>query len=215
MVGLRENKTLKWLLIIQSFTPLFVLLLIKYFKWDIFALIFKFTHMLMREGIIKAVEKAWFHDEFLRVVLWVFCVALLLLGIWIYYYFRGTQNAGFTDRAEKISVGDDTTEMSMAFFATYVIPMVMDDVTELRGFLCFIIVIVMLVLLMRNTNLYYQNPVLTVLGYKTFQFLFVDTAEKDFIGNTYIAITRGEFNQTKIIKRKYISDNVFLIYNKN
>ena len=31
----------------------------------------------------------------------------------------------------------------------------------------------------------------------------------------HIAITRGDFDASKLIKRKCISDNVYLVYNKN
>lgn len=209
---MKQNLFLKWLLIIQSFLPLFLLLFVKYIKKDVFKLIFKFTDLILHGKITKAITMSFFHEEILRVIICLCCMILLLFDGWIYYYFKGRELAGFVDRAEKISINGDTTEMSVAFFVTYVIPMVMDDITEIKGFICFLIVISMLILLMRNTNLYYQNP---ILGYKTFQFIFIETGNENLKNTDYIGITRGEFDSTKIIKWKYISDNVFLVYNKN
>ena len=80
------------------------------------------------------------------------------------------------------------TENSVTFFVTYITPLVLDDIDEGRGFFSFITIAALLILLMRNTNLYYQNPFLTILGYRSFYFHFEG---EDGMGN--IAITRGEF----------------------
>ena len=143
------------------------------------------------------------------------CTILLVAGILIYLYFNKVQTVGFTDHAEKISVSNDTTETSAAFFVSYVMPMFLENIIELKGFLCFVIMMMLLIMLMRNTNLYYQNPILAVLGYKTFGFKFSETSDIALKSKDYIAITRGKIDETKIVKRKYIADNVFLIYNKN
>lgn len=213
---MRENRFLKRLLIMQSFTPLFLLLIIKY--WDVASLrmLFKFLGYILEKNVVLAFAKVRERLEFIpHTILLICCIALLLIEIVIYLYFRRSQTAGFADRAEKISVENDTTEASASFFVSYVTPMLMDDITEIKGFLCFLIIMLMLIMLMRNTNLYYQNPILSVIGYKTFEFRFTETSEDSLKDKNYIAITRGKFDETRIIKRKYISDNVFLIYNKN
>lgn len=212
---MKENKILKWLLIIQSFTPLFFLLLIKYFDHTLFGLVNKFFKLIFSGNVIDALLKAFCHEKFLQLLLIIVCTVLVIWGVWIYFYFGRVQTAGFTDRAEKISVGSDTTETSVAFFVSYIIPMLLDDITKLKGFICFTIIITMLILLMRNTNLYYQNPILAVIGYKTFEFQFTETNDSSLKGKDYIAITKGKVDESKIIKRKYITDNVFVIYNKN
>lgn len=111
---------------------------------------------------------------------------------------------------KKIIIDADVTENSVTFFVTYITPLVLDDIDEGRGFFSFITIASLLILLMRNTNLYYQNPFLTILGYRSFYFHFEG---EDGMGN--IAITRGNFDTSKLIKRKRISDNVYLVYNKN
>lgn len=212
---LRENRFLKWLLIIQSFTPLFLLLIIKYWNRIIWQLIAKFFNFIISGNVTEAILKSFRNAEFFRLVLILICTILLVTGILIYLYFNKAQTVGFIDHAEKISIGNDTTETSVAFFVSYVMPMLLEDITELKGFLCFVIIMMMLIMLMRNTNLYYQNPILAVLGYKTFGFKFSETSDAALRDKDYIAITRGKIDETKIVKRKYIADNVFLIYNKN
>lgn len=212
---LRENRFLKWLLIIQSFTPLFLLLIIKYWDWNICKLVSEFFNFIVSGNVKEAIFKSFKNEELLRLMFIFICAILLVAGILIYLYFNKVQTVGFTDRAEKISVSNDTTETSAAFFVSYVMPMLLEDIIELKGFLCFVIIMMLLIMLMRNTNLYYQNPILAVLGYKTFGFKFSETSDSVLEGKEYIAITRGNIDETKIIKRKYIADNVFLIYNKN
>lgn len=102
------------------------------------------------------------------------------------------------------------TENSVEFFVTYITPLILDDIDKGSGFLIFISIVIFLIFLMRNTNLYYKNPVLTILGYKSLRFHFESDTEKE-----HIAITRGDVDASKLIKRKRISDNVYLVYNKN
>ena len=124
-VRLRQNLFLKWLLIVQSFSPLFVLLLVKYIKKDVSKLVFKFINLIVDGNISAAIPSAFFHEEILRVTICLFCTILILFGGWIYYYFKGRELAGFIDRAEKISINGDTTEMSIAFFTTYIFGLLM------------------------------------------------------------------------------------------
>lgn len=97
---------------------------------------------------------------------------------------------------------------------TYVLPMVMDDIGTLKNFSIFVFLMVMLCILMWKTNLYYQNPILTILGYEIVSFQFEHTELSQFQGDrTCIGITRHtKVKDGMYIRRQYISDNVFLIY---
>lgn len=212
---MRRNRLLKWLLIVQSFMPLFILLFIKYYDGRTWDLVIKFFRFAVTGEVATAVVSAVNHGEFLRFVLLLLCVIMITGGVLIFFCFNKIQTAGFTDRAERISVKNDTTELSAAFFISYVVPMLLDDVTDKRGFICFLVLMVLLILLMRNTNLYYQNPILAILGYKTFEFQFTETGNRALMGKEYVGIVKGTLDETRIIKRKYIADNVFVICNKN
>ena len=206
---MKENKYLKWLLIIQSFLPLFFLVLIRCFSLHRLELVMQFIVRLFQGdfGIILIALK---HSEIFSVTLLCICIIMLAIGIMIYLLFNKIQKSGFYEEHENIVVDADATENSVAFFVTYITPLVLDDIGEGRGFLSFIAIAIMLILLMRNTNLYYQNPFLAILGYKSFYFHFPSDERK-----VYVGITKGDFDATKIIKRKRISDNIYLVYNKN
>lgn len=53
------------------------------------------------------------------------------------------------------------------------------------------------------------------MGYRTFKFSFKETTDMTVIDKSLVAITRGDFDENKIIQRKKVDDNVFVIYNKN
>lgn len=206
---MRENRYLKWLLIIQSFFPLFFLALIRCYSIYRLKLILQFI-MGLFQGNFGVVSIALRHSELFSVTLLCICIIMLATGVMIYVLFNKTQKSGFKEENEKIIVDADTTENSAVFFVTYITPLVLDDMGECRGFLSFTAIIVVLILLMRNTNLYYQNPFIAILGYKSFYFHFPSDEH-----NEYVAITKGDFDATRIIKRKCISDNIYLVYNKN
>ena len=95
---------------------------------------------------------------------------------------------------------------------TYVLPMAMDDLDTLQGFIVFAILMAMLFALMWKTNLYYQNPVLTILGTRFSRLSLKlrnwhNTKKRNVSGTT-----RGNVEEGDNIKRQIISDNVFIIY---
>jgi hypothetical protein len=73
----------------------------------------------------------------------------------------------------------------------------------------------MVIMLLSRSNTFYQNPVLAAMKYRTFSFKFLNP-DNDIINpdRIYIGITNGKpIAEEAVIKRKYISDGVFVIYN--
>lgn len=206
---MKENKYLKWLLIVQSFLPLFFLVIIRCYSKIRVEMIFNFISELVH-GNLGIIRLALNHSEIFAASLLFVCTLMFVVSLCIYFFFKRSQSFGFQEEEKRIVIDADVTENSVAFFVTYITPLVLDDIDESRGFFSFITIIALLILLMRNTNLYYQNPFLTILGYRSFYFHF-DGEE----GLGDIAITKGDFDASKLIKRKRISDNVYLVYNKN
>lgn len=210
----KESGAIKWCLILQSFTPLFVLLLIENWDWSFFKLLQKFGANLWAPPF-EVWGKVFHHPNLYSTLLMGFCLISVLLGVLIYLLFRNIQQSSYNDKGEKITVLEDTTGNSVVFFVSYILPLMLDDICELKGFLCFFIILTLVVLLMRNTNLYYQNPILTVLGYRTFRFSFSKTQYDIQPEAEFIAITKGKFDASKVVIRKQIADNVYIVYNKN
>ena len=206
---MKENKYLKWLLIVQSFFPLFFLVIIRCYSKVRVKLVYHFVSELFH-GNFKVIGTALNHSEIYATSLLCFCAIMFMFGFGTYFFFKKNQSFGFQEEEKKIVIDADVTENSVTFFVTYITPLALDDLDESRGFFSFITIAVLLILLMRNTNLYYQNPFLTILGYRCFYFRF---DREEGMGN--VAITRGDFDASKLIKRKRISDNVYLVYNKN
>ena len=207
---MKENKYLKSLLIQQSFLPLYLLIIIRCCSANRFHLIINFFSELF-QGNFGVIGTALHHSEVFGTFLLCFSLLFFVFSLGIYFLFKKNQTFGFHEETKKIVKGADMTENSIVFFVTYITPFVLDDISQFGGFFSFITIVVLLFMLMHKTNIYYQNPFLTLLGYKTFYFHF--EGEED--GEPMIAITRGEIDPSKIIKRKRIADNVYLVYNKN
>lgn len=207
---MKENKYLKSLLIQQSFLPLYLLIIIRCFSEHKCHLIVNFFSELFH-GHLGVIWTALHHAEIFGTFLLCLSLLLFVFSLGIYFLFKKNQTFGFHEEAKKIVKGADMTENSIVFFVTYITPFVLDDIGQCGGFFSFITIVVLLFMLMHKTNIYYQNPFLTLLGYKTFYFHF--EGEED--SEPMIAITRGEIDPSKIIKRKRIADNVYLVYNKN
>ena len=160
-------------------------------------------------GVIGSALK---HPEIYATSLLCFCAIMFVFGLLVYFFFKKKVRASaFVEEGKKIIIDADVTENSVTFFCLHTLRhWSWTILMKAEDFLVFITIAALLILLMRNTNLYYQNPFLTILGYRSFYFHFEG---EDGMGN--IAITRGDFDTSKLIKRKRISDNVYLVYNKN
>lgn len=106
-------------------------------------------------GVIGSALK---HPEIYATSLLCFCAIMFVFGLLVYFFFKKSQSFGFREEGKKIIIDADVTENSVTFFVTYITPLVLDDIDEGRGFFSFITIAALLILLMRNTNLYYQNP---------------------------------------------------------
>lgn len=153
--------------------------------------------------------------EILRCGLLVISTVVVLIGTLIYFSFKRDQHIGFVSKGEKVKIDDNISDVSVAFFVTYVIPLLMDNLDTPRGLLLFSSILCMMLLMMRNTQLCYQNPILSMVGYRVFHFTFNETIDDKLKGKTYIGVTIGKFDDKKVIVRKEIVDGVYLIYNKN
>ena len=71
--------------------------------------------------------------------------------------------------------------------------------------------IMFLILLLLRTNLYYQNPILILLGYKIYVVQIKNPENKELKEKNTIAISREKLVEDRVIKKKQISGNVFLM----
>ena len=212
---MKDNLRIKRSLVIQSFAPLFLLLTIKYMNMSLYwSLICKFFSEIKQSGV-STIIKAYRHPTFGGLFIFILGLVWLIITISITFGFKGIQNSGFKSCGERITIAKNETEGSAMFMVTYVIPLLTDDVSSIHGLVAFILMLAMIITLLINSKTFYNNPILTVLKYKiySFKFIYPDTDIVD-PNAEYICITRGEKISTEAtIKRKHISDGVFLIYN--
>lgn len=206
-----ENKSMKRKLIMQSFAPLFLILFIQYFDCELLFLPGKlFEDIRNRQWNI--IPKVLYHEFFVTYILEFICLVWIIYSAIGVKAFGRLQRANFSSQGETLTNIEKIPDSGVTFFMTYVLPMAMDDLDSPKGIVVFVILMGLLFVLMWKTNLYYQNPVLTILGYEVFSFQFETTQLNGFHGKECIGITRGKVNEGRSIKRQLISDNVFIIY---
>lgn len=210
-----EKLMLKKILILQSFAPLFILIIIKNINVDIYRNLIMNCYC----NYLKIGTKAFlimFNDKaFGSFIITIIGALWLLLVLIVVLIFREIQQNGFKSSGEQIIIQDSPKDNGAAFLVTYVLPLVVDNVESRKDAIVFIVIVFMLIFLLINSNLFYQNPVLVAMKYRTFTFKFKNP-DKDIMypHKVYIGLTRGDYIiEEDIIKRKYISDGVFLIYN--
>ncbi len=210
-----ENLNLKRCLVLQSFAPLFLLLFIKHLDISLYLkLVRSFFELLTNTGI-RAFSIAVNHVSFGNFVISIISTIWLIITIAIELGFNGMQKAGFKSAGEQIIIEDSPNDSGATFLVTYVLPLLTDDVESVRGLIVFLSMLIMVVLLLTRSNTFYQNPVLSAMKYRTFSFKFLNPSndiaypERTYIGITY----KTPIAEETVIKRKYISDGVFVVYN--
>lgn len=208
-----NNLKLKRDLVFQSFAPLFMLLFIKHFKKNYLDLVCEFFDALCSMGI-TAFYVALNHSYFGELVVFFISMCWLVVTILISLGFKGIMKAGFVSAGERIKIVDSPNDGGATFLVTYVLPLLTDDIKDVRGLIVFLTIIIMVILLLTKSNTFYQNPVLMAMGYRTFSFTFKNPAiDIPDSQKVYIGITgKNSIDDDSIVKRKYISDGVFVIY---
>lgn len=203
-------------MILQSFFPLFLLLAIKYVDFcEHYSLVEKFFNSLKENGI-STIGIAINHSALGGIIIAFISMIWLLVSVIVAIGFNGMQKGGFSSRGETIIILENHTDSGASFLVTYILPLLTDTIADLRDLLGFIVMLVVLILLLSNSNTFYQNPVLVALKYRTFSFKFLNPAN-DILEpeNVFIGITHGEpITENAAIIRKYVSDNIYIIYNE-
>ncbi len=154
----KDNLRIKRSLILQSFAPLFLLLTIKHLDvclyWN---LIHRFFDAIKKNGlttIVAAVKHPAFGGFFVSVlgVFW------LILTIFIAFGFKGIQTSGFKAAGEQIDIAEVQSEGSATFLVTYILPLLTDDLSSLRGLIVFLLMLAMIIALLINSKIFIIIP---------------------------------------------------------
>lgn len=139
---------------------------------------------------------------------------MLICSVWLIYsliiYFKFQLYRTF-DCIEGVTIKNVKYERDagLNFWLTYVFPLLFDELKKWQNLVAFVFILLLMVSLLYKTNLYYQNPVLVILGYRIIHFNFETQEDIEMIG-----ICPKEINTQYVIKYKFISDNVVCIKQK-
>lgn len=176
---------MKFKLTIQSLFPLYVILLVfNINRWNSFD---------------KEYQTFWDTNWYI-VVAKVFLLILILISIIFYFALICFKKYG-NETHTKIEKCRNINDQSLLFFVTFILPICFSDFTDYHQILCCLITLVMMIILLLKTNLYYQNPILTLIGYNIFE-IYTES-------RTLLVITRDKLKPGGYISKKKISDNVY------
>lgn len=165
----RDTK-LKRQLMVTSFLPLFFLLAIKQVDPKNDLVLFKKFFCQYKSMGFEIIPKVFFHDSFWRMLTLLICLLWIILSVVFLLVFKDLQTNRFSGgkRIENVEYEDD---VSLNFFASFLMPLLM-DVSKWQEFLVFFGMLGMIFALMSKSNLFYQNPILMILGYRCFTYSY-------------------------------------------
>lgn len=189
---MKKEKLFKYGLILLSLSPVFVLTIIKnlYFSFD-----------KQKEDFI--LKMPW--------LLGVLCVCgiCFIISIFVFFTYKGNQTHGFTEGYTIKEVSEEQ-DAGINFFLTIVLRIIIDDLDKWQNSLTFVLIMIITIILLSKTNLYYANPVLMIFGYRVIRFKF-ETPPPNMNDDEYIGICPKKINASHSIKFKRIDDNVLCI----
>lgn len=183
-------------LIILSMSPLFFLIFIQNFPW-------LKVDTILTNGFNKEIllNHIFLIMGLLICILWnsLSCI------IWLEfkYFYKYGNSSGY-----QIQQLVEEREAGLTFFLTLILPLMINDISTFNGLLLMVVLVAIIIKLLAKTNLYYQNPILIILGYRVYRFSF--TCNSQYVGEC-IGIAINELNISNTIEYKNIEENVFVV----
>lgn len=157
---------MKYKLMIQALSPLALLTIIKNFSF------------IVRDECGKNLDTASFISANLPLlIILAICVVWILFAAAAFLWFNSFR---FSDRkgGYTIKIKCKKEEDSLNFFMTLILPLLIDDVNTWQGAILFIVIIALIWGLLARTNLFFANPVLSILGYRCYEVFFPESKKK-------------------------------------
>ncbi|MEZ5305528.1 MAG: anti-phage protein KwaA [Pyrinomonadaceae bacterium] len=126
---------------------------------------------------------------------------LMVLAAVFWSRFNYKYAMGGSDLPRKVVSLQDLRFENLSFLATYLIPLIAFDPSKPRGAVMLLVTLVVIGWIFINTNVFYQNPSLAILGYKIYRVSTETTKE-------HTVITRDELKEGDYIYPRRISYKV-------
>jgi hypothetical protein len=151
--------------------------------------------------------KGFLVTNIILLIVFFLCFLWLCAAIYFYIEFKAFK---WVDRKSgyEIKAIEENEEASLNFFLTIIIPLLIDDVNTLQGAVTFLVIVAFILILLCRTKLFYANPILSVLGYRFFEFEFVGNDE---VGGKCFALCRSQIGENHTVEYKKINGNVYYI----
>lgn len=211
---MKDNLHLKSGLIRQSLCPVFALLVIRHFHLDYPRLIETFF-IYLRSSPMETIKIAVIHPRFGELLIVVIGMVWIISSLISIPAFNATQDSGFESRGEMVIAVEEKRDAAASFLMTFILPLLIDELSSPQYWVSYVLVIVVVYAVLYQSNLYYQSPVLALLGYKVFTFKVLNPARELEENREYIGITKKNMiTEEAAIMWKHIADDVFLVYNE-
>ena len=213
---MKDNLHLKRGLITQALSPVFVLLVIRHMHFNYIELISRFFNAATFD-IIDTIYKTVKHPEFGDLLIVLIGIVWFIASIISVPAFGESQKSGFESHGEQVVAVEEKKDAAGSFLMTFILPLLIDDLSSPQNWISYLLVIVVVYAVLYQSNLYYQSPVLALLGYKVFVFEVINPYEQVGMkkNKRYIGLTKGEMiSEGPAIIWKHIADDVFLVYNE-
>lgn len=146
-------------------------------------------------------------------------VCLLLVGFDAWFYFVYVKKVLFKSSSTyiaKVSKLKDQGHEMMIFIATYFLPLFDYDHTNIRHTIVFLILYVALGIIFVNSNLFYNNPTLTLLGFRIYKGDLLKTIEgKDVAINDVVFVANNKVTDGSNHAYLKISDTIYYLNAEN
>ena len=184
-------------LIVLSLSPLCLLTFIINFKftfWD------ENTHVCLT-------ARQFICQNLSTIIILLLCLTWIIISIYNYMYFKlmtsFDKNSGYT-----VKNIVEEKDAGLNFFLTLILPLLLGDLNQPQNAVAFLLIFIIIFLLLKKTDLFYQNPILSLLGYHIYEFEFDENAS---LKGRCIAVALSELNDKQSIEYKEISGNVLFV----
>lgn len=188
---------MKFKLMIQSLSPLALLTIIR-----------NFCFVTKNESGTALSVCDFLLTNWVLLIILSLCACWILVAVICFFSFGAFK---YTNKKTGFTVKNVTEQENagLNFFMTLVLPLLIDDVASIQGALSFLIIVTMILILLSKTNLFYANPILSILGYRIYEFSFDNNS--DFLNETIIGIAHGKIKDHQCIEYKKINKKVLYI----
>lgn len=214
---MKEYLRLKIFLLVQSLSPVFLVMVIRHFHLDFFFELPNKFISVSDVDFIQAIIKTFSHKEFGEVLIFTFGIIWLVISWFTKFAFDDIQKAGFKSEGDIVDVIEEKRGDASTFLFTFVLPLLIDELSSPQYYISYFLVITLVCLILYKSNLYYQSPILALLGYKVFVFKVKNPRNPSEMSpnKNYIGITKNKYIESgSVILLKYISDDVFFVYSE-